>query len=145
MQIIIFTLSDKHYAITTDNVNEITKQIQVTMVPNSPAWVEGLINLRGNVITLLNLSKLLHQTVSLCYNNIIILNINEEKIGLMVEDVDQILDINSEDIQKLSTDSMNEILGIIKIDEVIINIIDIEILMQKMRDLFETGIVTTRN
>ena len=55
MQIILFTLNDRHYAISTDMVEEISKQIPSTNVPNSPEWVEGIINLRGNVVTLLNL------------------------------------------------------------------------------------------
>jgi len=131
MQIIVFTLNDKHYAITTDKVDEISKQIQSTLVPNSLDWVEGLINLRGNVVTLLNLSKLLHQNDSICYNNIIIINNNEEKVGLMVKDVVQVMDIQTEDIQKINSDILDGILGIVKIDEVIINIIDIEILLSK--------------
>lgn len=131
MQIIVFTLNDKHYAITTDKVDEISKQIQSTLVPNSPDWVEGLINLRGNVVTLLNLSKLLHQDDSVCYNNIIIINNDEEKVGLMVKDVVQVMDIKTEDIQKINNDVLDGILGIVKVDEVIINIIDIEILLSK--------------
>ena len=61
MQVIVFTLGENKYAISTDKVEEITKNDQSTEVPNSLDWVEGLINLRGNVVTLLNLSKLLQQ------------------------------------------------------------------------------------
>jgi len=131
MQIIVFTLNEKYYAIETDKVEEISKKIPSTTVPNSPNWVEGLINLRGNVVTLLNLSKLLQQDEGICYNNIIIINNEEEKVGLMVREVTKVMDIKPESIQKVTKDIVDGIIGIIQIDEVIINIIDIKILLSK--------------
>ncbi len=131
MQIILFTLNDRHYAISTDMVEEISKQIPSTNVPNSPDWVEGIINLRGNVVTLLNLSKLLQQDDSICYNNIIIISNNDEKIGLMVQEVLQVLDIDSGDIQTLNSDEDDGMLGIVQIGEEIIDIIEIEKLLSK--------------
>ena len=131
MQIIVFSLNEKYYAITTDKVEEISKQIPSTNVPNSPDWVEGLINLRGNVVTLLNLSKLLQQTDSVCYNNIIIINNENEKIGLMVKDVIQVMDIEDHEIQKLNSSESDGILGILKTSNMVINIIDLDILLSK--------------
>ena len=131
MQIIVFSLNEKYYAIGTSKVEEISKQMPSTNVPNSPDWVEGIINLRGNVITLLNLNKLLQQNDSVCYNNIIIINKESEKIGLMVDDVTQVMDIKEEDIQNYKDDKSDGILGIINDSNRIINIIDLEILLSK--------------
>ena len=61
MQIIVFTLNDKYYAIDTEQVEEISKNIPSTIVPNAPYWIEGLINLRGNVVSLVNLCKILRR------------------------------------------------------------------------------------
>ncbi|MPW24762.1 chemotaxis protein CheW [Alkalibaculum sp. M08DMB] len=129
MQIIIFTLSDKYYAIRTDKVEEISKKITSTMVPNSPDWVEGLINLRGNVVTLVNLCKLLHQSDDGCYNNIIIIHNEEDKVGLMVKDVNEVIDIDEKEIQKVSGEVFDGILGIVHMEEGIVNIIDIDVLL----------------
>lgn len=145
MQIILFTLNDKYYAISTDKVEEISKNIASTMVPNSPHWVEGLINLRGNVVTLVNLSKLLLQDEDVCYNNIIIIHNEEEKVGLMVKDVMEVMDIQNEDLQKIDNKVFDGIIGIVRKDERIINVIDIDKLLFKMRDIFETGTNTTRD
>lgn len=131
MQIIVFTLDDKYYAIGTDKVEEISKNLAFTIVPNSPDWVEGLINLRGNVVTLVNLSKLLHQEEDMCYNNIIIIHNEEEKVGLMVKDVMEVMDIQSDEFQKVSNKEANGILGIVRRDERIINIVDIDQLLFK--------------
>ncbi|HCW72543.1 MAG TPA: chemotaxis protein CheW, partial [Clostridiaceae bacterium] len=78
-QIIVFTLGEKYYAVNSDQVEEISKMIDSTMVPNAPRHIEGLINLRGNVISLVNLAKLLHLTEEECYNNIVILDRQDEK------------------------------------------------------------------
>lgn len=129
MQIIVFTLGDKFYALKTDNVEEISKNISPTKVPNAPNWVEGLINLRGNVVTLVNLSKLLQQDTDLCYNNIIIIQNNDEKIGLMVQDVMEVVDIEDSHIEKISENVKDGIIGIIQLNKEIVNIIDIGILL----------------
>ncbi|MBC8590331.1 chemotaxis protein CheW [Wansuia hejianensis] len=129
MQIIVFTLGDKFYALKTDNVEEISKNISPTKVPNAPNWVEGLINLRGNVVTLVNLSKLLQQDTDLCYNNIIIIQNNDEKIGLMVQDVMEVVDIEDSHIEKISENVEDGIIGIIQLNKEIVNIIDIGILL----------------
>lgn len=131
MQIIVFTLSDKYYAISTDKVEEICKDLAFTLVPNSPDWVEGLINLRGNVVTLVNLSKLLHQEEDMCYNNIIIIHNDEEKVGLMVKDVMEVMDIHADEFQKISKEELDGILGIVRRDGRIINIVDIDKLLFK--------------
>ncbi|MFZ7131514.1 MAG: chemotaxis protein CheW [Eubacteriales bacterium] len=130
MQIIIFTLGEKYYAISTDEVDEISKEIPSTNVPNSPEWVEGLINLRGNVVSLVNLSKLLHQDDEQCYNNIIILNHTDEKIGLLVKDVYEVITIDTKEIQKITHEGTNSIIGIISLEGNIINIIDLDRLIQ---------------
>lgn len=131
MQIIVFTLGDKYYALRTDKVEEITKDVNITKVPNAPTWVEGIINLRGNVITLINLSKLLQQEDNLCYNNIIIVHDEEEKAGVLVKDVIEVVDIEEDDIQNVNQGSAEGILGIVRINGEIINIIDMNILISK--------------
>lgn len=131
MQIIVFTLSDKYYAISTDKVEEICKDLAFTLVPNSPDWVEGLINLRGNVVTLVNLSKLLYQEEDMCCNNIIIIHNDEEKVGLMVKDVMEVMDIQPDEFQKISKEELDGILGIVRRDGRIINIVDIDKLLFK--------------
>ncbi|MFZ7120911.1 MAG: chemotaxis protein CheW [Eubacteriaceae bacterium] len=126
MQIIVFTLGDKHYAINTGKVDEISKTMPFTQVPNSLDWVEGLINLRGNVVTLINLCKLLHQDDDKCYNNIIIINTNDEKIGVLVKDIKEVVEIQEKDIQKITDEESEGILGIARIDGEIINVIELQ-------------------
>lgn len=130
MQIIVFTLNDKYYAINTEYVEEITKTISLTNVPNSEDWTEGLINLRGNVVTLVNMNKLLLQDVDSCYNNIIIVNVEEEKIGILVKEVMEVVNIEEEKIENFNKEN-NGIMGIYRISDRLINILDIHSLLYK--------------
>lgn len=131
MQIIIFTLEDKYYAINTDKVDEITKKTSSTRVPNSQDWVEGLLNLRGNVVSLINLFKLLDHEDDMCYNNIIITSMGDEKLGLMVKDIVGVIDIENSDIEKVDERIVDGIIGVIKQEDNIISIIDMDVLFSE--------------
>ncbi|MDR7869621.1 MAG: chemotaxis protein CheW [Tissierellaceae bacterium] len=129
MQIIIFKLMDKYYALNTDMVEEIIKKSPSTNVPNSPDWVDGLINLRGNVVTLIDLGFLLNLKESLCYNNIIIYDYQDEKVGLLVEEIIGVREIQTNMIRKVSKEMEKGILGIVQMKDYIVNIIDINMLL----------------
>ena len=125
-QIIVFTLGEKYYAVNSDQVEEISKMIDSTIVPNAPRHIEGLINLRGNVISLVNLAKLLHLTEEECYNNIVILDRQDEKVGILVTEVKEVLKIKEEDIEKVSTETKSGVVGIIQLEEELVNYIDLD-------------------
>ncbi|NLN14039.1 MAG: purine-binding chemotaxis protein CheW [Tissierellia bacterium] len=129
MQIIIFKLLDKYYALRTDSVEEITKYTDYTRVPNAPDWVTGLINLRGYVVTLLDLASLLKVDAPLEYNNIIICNHQEEKIGLLVEEIIGVREIEENMVRRFKKDMKAELLGIVQMKDYIVNVIDLEKLL----------------
>lgn len=130
MQIVIFTLGERYYGFKTKKVLEISKKITPTIVPNSPDWVEGLVNLRGDIVTMINLSKVLQLEDSLCYNKFIILQNEDEKIGIMVTDVIEVTTIKEEEFQKIDNSMRDGIVGIVKLDEKIVNIIDMNSLLK---------------
>lgn len=59
MQMIMFKMSDEYYLISAKSVEEIIDTVPITYVPLAPNWVKGLINLRGNVMTVIGLSELI--------------------------------------------------------------------------------------
>lgn len=58
-QYVIFTLDDSEYAVHIDNVTEISEWKEITSVPNVPSWVLGVTNLRGEIISMVDLSRFL--------------------------------------------------------------------------------------
>ncbi|WP_313468942.1 chemotaxis protein CheW [Carnobacterium sp.] len=134
MQIIVFTLNKKYYAFSSESVEEITKKMPWTPIPQSPEWVQGLINLRGNVITLINFYKLLSPTSEseeLCYNNIIIVKKDDEKIAFMVDNVAWVTEIDPAEIQQLDHQAEEKVSGLIQVKDQMVNIINMEALFYK--------------
>lgn len=126
---IIFTLNENYYAFSSENVEEITNKMPWTPVPQSPSWVQGLVNLRGNVITLINFYKLLSptdETKELWYNNIIIVKNDEEKIAFMVDDVAWVLDIEPSTIQQLDNKTDELVSSVIQVKDQIVSVINME-------------------
>ena len=133
-QIIVFTLNNNYYAFLSEDVEEILKKMSWKTIPQSPDWVQGLINLRGNVITLINFYKLLSPSVEieeLCYNNIIIVKNNDEKLAFMVDNVEWVTEIDLETIQQVANQADDHIIGLIQVKDQMVNIINMETLFYK--------------
>lgn len=134
MQILIFRLKDYHFGILTENVIEIMKKNEVKSIPNSPEWVEGLINLRGEVLTLVNMYSLLKITdfnLDDCYNNTVIVNLDENSIALMVDEIIGVTDINENDLQSASENDNSFVGSLITIDDRIINVLELKSLFEE--------------
>lgn len=102
MQMIMFKMSDEYYLISAKSVEEIIDTVPITYVPLAPNWVKGLINLRGNVMTVIGLSELIGiPSPEKCMNILIMKNEEneEERKGLLIEEVSEVVDINEEDIE----------------------------------------------
>ena len=110
----------------SDQVEEISKLIPSTLVPNAPKHIEGLINLRGNVISLVNLAKLLRLGEDQCYNNIVILDRQDEKLGILVTEVKEVLKIEEKDIEKVSAETKSGVVGILQLEKDLVNYIDLD-------------------
>ena len=134
MQILIFRLKDYHFGILTENVIEIMKKNVVKSIPNSPEWVEGLINLRGEVLTLVNMYSLLKIddfNLDDCYNNTVIVNLDENSIALMVDEIIGVTDINENDLQSASENDNSFVGSLITIDDRIINVLELKSLFEE--------------
>jgi len=57
LQLVTFSVGEEEFGVEILKVQEINKMLQVTKIPNSPDFVEGVINLRGKVIPIINLRK----------------------------------------------------------------------------------------
>ena len=134
MQILIFRLKDYHFGILTENVIEIMKKNVVKSIPNSPEWVEGLINLRGEVLTLVNMYSLLKIddfNLDDCYNNTVIVKLDENSIALMVDEIIGVTDINENDLQSASENDNSFVGSLITIDDRIINVLELKSLFEE--------------
>ena len=136
MQIVVFKLGDEHFAVETEKVQGINDMMEVTRVPKSPKYIKGLINLRGSIKSLVDINLLLNLKTVNEPNTIIILKVQEEEIGITVDEVEEVLDIDEKEIQKLENSNTGAnnvnsqyIRGIINVEGKLLTIIDIDNLL----------------
>jgi purine-binding chemotaxis protein CheW len=95
-----FELGDEIYAINILNVKEIKTYGEVTQIANSPAFIKGVMNLRGIVVPILDL-RIKFNLGALEYTShttVIITTIGERHVGIVVDGVSDVLNISPDDI-----------------------------------------------
>lgn len=130
MQIVVFKLGDEHFAVETDRVQSINDMMSVTKVPKAPNYIKGLINLRGNIKSLVDINLLLKVNSDTEQSSIIILNVQDEEIGICVDEVEEVLDIDENQIQKMDNSQAKQyIKGIYNHEDKLLTIIDMDTLL----------------
>lgn len=122
-QYVVFKLNQEEFGIDIMNVKEIIPYEKSTQIPNSPDFIEGVINYRGNVIPIINLCKrfkLDFQEIT-GDTRIIVINLGEKEIGFVVDEASQTLRLEANQID-LTPDIISDIdrryiIGVGKIDE----------------------------
>lgn len=102
-KMVTFTLAGKDYGIDIMNVKEISKANHFTYVPNSAPFVMGVHNLRGEIISIIDLRLLFNLPVEERQGNemenILILRIEGNLVGVIVDSIDKVVGIDSDYIQ----------------------------------------------
>ncbi|MGL4875859.1 MAG: chemotaxis protein CheW [Clostridium sp.] len=130
MQIVVFKLEEEHFAVKTEKVQSINNIMSITKVPNAPKHIKGLVNLRGSIKSLVDINLLLNIAHSKIQENVIILDINGEEIGILVDLVEEVLSLNDNELRVLSGENKEEYIeGIIKYEDKLLTVIDIEKLL----------------
>lgn len=119
---VIFKLNSEYYGVNIKSVIAIENMENVTRIPNSPHYVKGVINLRGEVITLIDLKEKLNisKNEELTNSRVIVVSTEEVVAGLVVDTSSEVIDIDPHDIDNVDGDEENDTLmyaqGIAKID-----------------------------
>jgi len=131
MQVVVFKLNDEQFAVETARVQSINDIMEITKVPKSPKHIRGLINLRGTIISLMDINMLLEvKKEDTSQNNIIILQMENELVGITVDQVDEVLDIEEEIIEKMYDEKKKAyVKGVINFTDRIVTLIDIDKLL----------------
>ncbi len=133
-KMVTFTLGGRQYAVNIMKVKEISKANRFTYVPNTAAFVEGVYNLRGDIITIINLRRMFHlpalKREKEALENIIILNVRDTIIGVIVDSIENVIGVSSQMIQPrhpLFTDiQMKYISGVIEVGSTLYVILDVD-------------------
>jgi purine-binding chemotaxis protein CheW len=135
LQLVTFKLGNEEYATEILKVQEINRMVEITPVPNSQSFLEGVINLRGKVIPVVSLRKKFGLPVKENdeQSRIMILDIQGITTGLVVDAVSEVLRISSDTVEPpppMATGISAEFLeGIAKLENRLIILLDIDKLL----------------
>ena len=105
-QLVTFHLGEELYGVNIMDVKEIVRLQNVRIIPNAPYYVEGIINLRGEIIPIIDLHKRFKiQSINKSSEDIemeggfIILNIDGSKIGIIIDKVERVVSVKADDVK----------------------------------------------
>lgn len=132
IQLVGFRLADENYAIAITKIQEIILMKPITRIPHAPRFLEGLINLRGSVIPIVNLRKRFDLPPREIDDETrtIVVNLHDRTFGCIVDAVTQVMRIGSEEIQPVPISvkavARRHISGLAKLEDRLLIILDID-------------------
>jgi purine-binding chemotaxis protein CheW len=135
LQLVVFRLDNEEYGINIMQVQEISPYQKLTKVPNSPAFVDGIVNLRGDVIPVVSLKKKFNLIESQVteLTRLIVINNGNRRTGFVVDDASEVITISDKDVEEappmIVGADRKYIQGVGKIDKRILIILDLHKLL----------------
>ncbi len=101
LQLVTFSIGEEEFGVEILKVREIIRMLEITRVPRAPEFVEGVINLRGSVIPILDLRKRfgLVSKDNDKDTRIVVINIHNMTVGFIVDSVSQVLRIPANTVE----------------------------------------------
>ena len=131
-QLVKFYIADEAFGIGIKQIFQILKPQEVFKVPNTPPFIEGLINLRGKVMTVFNLRKRfnLPDKENDEDTKILVIRMDEYLLGFTVDSVSEIVRVQEEDIVEtpptLTNFDKRFLSGVAKVEEKLILLLNLE-------------------
>ena len=131
-QLVVFELANELFGVDIGAVESIIKMQAITRVPQSPEFVEGVINLRGKVLPVIDLRlRFGLPAVELTKSNrIMVVSMDGSEVGMIVDGVSEVLSISDSDVEPTpamtSTVNSTFIVGIAKIDTRLVILLDLK-------------------
>ncbi len=137
MQVVIFSLGGEEYSVDISIVREIIRMVDLTRIPKLPEFIEGVINLRGQITTVIDLRKRFGmEPVISNENRIIIVDLKGEPIGIIVDSVSEVMTVPSgqiDDMPSIKHARTQEYLkGICKVDDRILILLDLDKILTEL-------------
>jgi purine-binding chemotaxis protein CheW len=137
MQCVTFELEDETYGINVMQVQEVLRETEVAPVPGAPHYVIGIINLRGNVVSVIDarirfgLSTIERTDMT----RIIVIEARQQIIGILVDSVAEVVDVKMSEIETApnvgNDESSRYIDGVVSRDDKLLILVDLDKLLSE--------------
>ena len=137
VQLIVFKLGEEEYGLHIDQIKEIVRTPNITRMPETPDYIKGVANIRGNIIAIADLEKKFgvqarQEEGQTAGNFTLVIESEEFKLGVLVKEVPNTLAVTDADIdealnlvQENNNGETGYIKGVVKLDDRLIILIDI--------------------
>lgn len=131
IQYIVIQLGAEQYGIDIKNIDNIVRVQHITRVPKVPGHIKGVINLRGEVIPVMSIRLKMGLTEEELTKNsrIIILKLEQSMIGIIVDEVREVVTLSTDQIDKIAYDGKDEkanyLTGVGKYESGLISLLDL--------------------
>ena len=138
VQIVNFTVGEVNYGVPVDQVREVRDVQTVTPVPGAPSYVEGVTNLRGQIITVMDLRRRLNlEKKEGGGEKIVVIEMGKIAVGVVVDAVTEVSTIAGADIEKHLQDTTkveDYLVGVGKQGDKLIVILDLAKIIADVKD-----------
>lgn len=106
LQLVTFQLGNELYGIDIMDVQEIVRLQEVRSIPKAPAYVEGIINLRGEIILIINLHRRFHiermktGEDDVLLSGFLIIELDERKLGIRIDRISRVVTVDADSIRE---------------------------------------------
>jgi len=137
LQLVGFRIGRETFGVPIHLVREIVRMMEITAVPEAPDYVEGVINLRGRIIPVIDLRKRFHESGRKAdkRNRILVAELEGRLVGLVVDAASEVLKINPGEIEPppelLRENDLSYVTGLGKRNGKLIIMVDVEKLLSR--------------
>ena len=131
-QLVVFSLANEEYGVAIGQVQEIIRPQGITRIPGMPSFIEGVINLRGKIIPIIDLRDRfsLVKKESDANTRVVVAEVSSQTVGLVVDSVSEVLRLANDAIDPLPPTITNidgeYLKGVGKLDRRLIILLDLE-------------------
>ena len=131
LQLVVFSLAKEEYALPITKVQEINRLVAITRLPQTPDFMEGIINLRGRIIPVIDLRKRFALAIADYTDDsrIIVVEIGGQTVGIIVDAVTEVVRLQSDRIEPPPTSfaiDSQYIQGVGKLDDRLLILLDLD-------------------
>lgn len=134
-QLVVFSLANEEYGVAITQIQEIIRQPDITRIPGMPSFIEGVINLRGRIIPVIDLRKRfnLERVEMTDKTRVVVADAAGQTIGLVVDSVSEVVNLPQDQIDpippSIATIDSEYLSGVGKMDKRIVILLDLSKLL----------------
>lgn len=132
-QLVVFKIGDEEFGVNIHQVREIVRLVPITPIPRAPGFIEGVVNLRGQILAVIDLAKkldLVSQSRSE-KTRIVVVEVEDNTVGMIVDEVTEVLRMSNTQIESTpsiidSEINQKYITGVGKLEDKLLVLIDLK-------------------